>query len=212
MPLGALLLACVAALILNLIGIHREQRRLVVVTKVIASTIFVLVALLGEGLREDWGRALVVGLALGWIGDVCLLGKGREWLMAGLAAFLLGHIAYSVAFALHGVELAVVMLALALLSLPAFVLDRWLRPHLPSEMRAPVRLYVVAISVMLAMALAAWRAGAPASVFIGALAFYGSDVSVARERFVTKQFVNRLWGLPAYYLGQLLLALSLASP
>lgn len=212
MPLGTLLFVYVVALILNLVGHHREQRTLTVVTKLIASTTFLLVALLGGALEIGWGRALIVGLAFGWIGDVCLLGKQKRWFMAGLAAFLFGHLAYCVAFLVHGVEVEVVALALAMLVIPALMLDRWLRPHVPADMRAPVRLYVATISVMLALAIAAWQAGAPASVFVGALAFYGSDLSVARERFVAKQFVNRLWGLPAYYLGQLLLALSVMRP
>jgi uncharacterized membrane protein YhhN len=212
MPLGALLLVYVVALILNLIGHHREQRTLVVVTKLVASTTFLLVALLGGALELGWGRALIVGLAFGWIGDACLLGKGRKWFVAGLAAFLFGHLAYCVAFLVHGVEVEVVALALGLLIIPALALDRWLRPHVPAELRVPVGIYVATISVMLALAIAAWQAGAPASVFIGALAFYGSDLSVARERFVAKQFINRLWGLPAYYLGQLLLALSVMRP
>jgi uncharacterized membrane protein YhhN len=208
MALGTLLLVFAFALTLNLISIHREQRTLTIVTKLIASSIFLCVALLGGALEFDWSRALFVGLTFGWIGDACLLNKQREWFVAGLFAFLLGHIAYSVAFILHGIDVQVVAIGLGLLIVPALALDRWLRPHVPEPLRVPVQIYVATISVMLALALGAWRAGAPASVFLGALAFYCSDLSVARDRFVTKQFFNRLWGLPAYYLGQLLLALS----
>jgi uncharacterized membrane protein YhhN len=208
MPLGALLLVYAVALVVNLLAIHRERRTLTVATKLVASTTFVVVALLGGALEVGWTRALLVGLMFGWLGDACLLGRQRKWFVAGLAAFLLGHVAYAVAFVLHGVDVGVVALALVLLLVPAILLDRWLRPHVPDPLCTPVRIYIVAISVMLALAFAAWRAGAPASVFVGALAFYASDFSVARERFVAKQFVNRLWGLPAYYMGQLLLALS----
>lgn len=212
MPLGTLLIVYVVALTINLISIHREQRALTIATKLITSSTFMAVALLGGALGSGWGRAVFVGLTFGWIGDACLLGKQRPWFVAGLAAFLLGHLAYCVAFILRGVELDVVGLALAMLIIPGLAIARWLRPHLPPEMRVPVATYVSVISVMLALALAAWRAGAPASVFVGALAFYASDLSVARERFVAKQFVNRLWGLPAYYLGQMLLALSVIEP
>ena len=40
-----------------------------------------------------------------------------------------------------------------------------------------------------------------------AVAFYLSDVSVARDRFVAPGFGNRIWGLPLYYAAQLLFAL-----
>jgi hypothetical protein len=43
-------------------------------------------------------------------------------------------------------------------------------------------------------------------VLCGAFSFYLSDIFVARQRFVTPSFFNRLAGLPLYYLGQFLLA------
>jgi hypothetical protein len=33
-----------------------------------------------------------------------------------------------------------------------------------------------------------------------------SDISVARDRFVSKAFANRAWGLPMYFAAQLILA------
>ena len=41
---------------------------------------------------------------------------------------------------------------------------------------------------------------------IGALLFFASDLAVARDKFVAPGVINKLWGLPAYYGGQLLLA------
>ena len=45
---------------------------------------------------------------------------------------------------------------------------------------------------------------------LGAVAFFLSDLAVARDRFVAKGWVNRVWGLPLYYFGQVLLATSVA--
>ena len=39
--------------------------------------------------------------------------------------------------------------------------------------------------------------------------FFVSDLSVARNRFVAREFSNLVWGLPAYFGGQLLIAWSL---
>lgn len=72
--------------------------------------------------------------------------------------------------------------------------------------------YIVVISVM----VAAWSvtnnsdAAVQGRIMIitGALMFYFSDIFVARERFVTHEFANRLIGLPLYYTGQFLLAFS----
>jgi hypothetical protein len=43
-------------------------------------------------------------------------------------------------------------------------------------------------------------------VLLGAVMFYASDLSVARDRFVKRGFLNRVWGLPLYYAAQLVLA------
>ena len=45
-------------------------------------------------------------------------------------------------------------------------------------------------------------------IALGATAFFLSDIAVARNRFVAPGFTNRAWGLPLYYVGQVLLALS----
>ncbi|MEN8163997.1 MAG: lysoplasmalogenase family protein [Acidobacteriota bacterium] len=44
---------------------------------------------------------------------------------------------------------------------------------------------------------------------MGATLFFLSDLAVARHRFVKEAFLNRAIGLPAYYAGQMLLALTI---
>jgi uncharacterized membrane protein YhhN len=78
-------------------------------------------------------------------------------------------------------------------------------------MRLPVLAYLLVIGTMSALALGFVGTGGPPTVAAGALAFTASDVSVARDRFVREQFVNRAWGLPLYYCAQLLIALSPAA-
>ena len=70
--------------------------------------------------------------------------------------------------------------------------------------------YVLAISAMLALAVAASLSGGPWWLGLGALAFAGSDLSVARDRFVAPAFRNAVWGLPLYFGSQLALARSVA--
>jgi uncharacterized membrane protein YhhN len=81
-------------------------------------------------------------------------------------------------------------------------------------MRKPVAAYILVISAMVGGALAVGCAEeVPRSgqvyVLIGAIAFYLSDLCVARDQFVSEVFVNRLIGLPLYYFAQFLLALSI---
>ena len=84
----------------------------------------------------------------------------------------------------------------------------WLAPYLPEDMVVPVRTYTFVISLMVIMAFGARGAGSPALIPAGATLFYFSDLSVAAGQFVDPAFPNYVWGLPFYYTGQLLLALS----
>ena len=82
-------------------------------------------------------------------------------------------------------------------------------------MRIPVYAYIAVISTMVVFAVAtrAHDPGPPdehtgAVIVAGAFLFYLSDLAVARDRFVAPGFWNRAWGLPFYYGGQIVLALT----
>ena len=202
-----------ATLTLVFLGLHLlaeqlEWKKLRAPTKLIASTGFLLTAISAGALELGWGRWLFAGLVLSWAGDAFLLSRARAMFLAGLVAFLAGHVAYCAAFISHGIDLRAAAFAAPVLVLVAWLVDLWLRDRVEDNMRVPVRAYIVVISTMLCLAFASYRAGASSLLLFGAIAFYLSDLSVARDRFVRREFLNRLWGLPAYYLGQLLLALS----
>ena len=162
---------------------------------------------------SGYGRLVLAALVLGWLGDVLLVPKGaRRAFAAGLAAFLLGHLAFAAAFVVRGAApawLAAGALGAAVAALP---LARWLLPHVPEQLRVPVRAYVLVISAMVACAFGAFGATRDGALLAGALAFFLSDLAVARERFVEKGFPNKLWGLPLYYGAQLLLAWTAGAP
>ena len=130
----------------------------------------------------------------------------------GLVSFLLGHVFYVICFFyvadVNQWSLIGAFIGLIVSSTVFF----WLRPHLGSMM-VPVIVYVIVITAMVVGAWTIFGDGrfslaARLLVFIGALIFYLSDIFVARERFLKSGLVNRLFGLPLYYLGQFLLAFS----
>jgi uncharacterized membrane protein YhhN len=177
--------------------------------KVLASTGFVGLAVAAGAFAHAYGVTMLVGLALAWVGDVCLLARGsRRAFVAGLGAFALAHVAYAVGFAQLGPRWPIAGLAAAGLALPAWRVLRWLAPHVPARLRVPVRSYVVIISAMLAMAVGGFAGDARLLVLAGAFGFYLSDLFVARERFVRPGPLNRLCGLPLYYGAQICLAWS----
>ena len=213
----ALTLLCVAAVAVLLAATATHRRWLELVSKPVASAAFIAVGFVAVGgaspLGHDYATRVLAGLVLGAAGDVALLGESKRAFLAGLVLFLLGHLAYVAAFAALVPPAAWVGgLAVAPFAVGAVVLALlWSRL---GSMRAPVVAYVVVIGLMVAGALAvvSHRAGGAASlrIALGAVLFWLSDLAVARDRFVGKSFVNRAWGLPAYYGGQLVLAWSLA--
>lgn len=194
---------------------YRHARTGRMIAKPIASLAFIAIAVVAaRGTWNDYQRWVVIGLVLGAAGDLALLGRSSRAFLAGLGAFLLGHIAYIVAFA----QLAppadwLDVRAVVPIVVGAGVLA-YLWPRL-GNMRVPVIAYVIAIVTMMTAAIAAARVTAiPETnrvlLAAGAALFFASDFAVARDRFVGASFVNRAWGLPAYYAGQLLIAWSIA--
>lgn len=194
-------------LVVLLLAEWRDVRKVVWVTKPTLSLGFLGAALTSGALGSGYGLAVLAGLGLSWWGDVLLMPReSPKVFQAGIAAFLLAHVAYAVGFVMLGVAPAAAVAAGLVLTAIAVFVVRWLWPHVPRGMRAPVIAYVVVISTMVALAMGAWWQGAHWTVPLGAVVFYASDLSVARDRFVKRCIVNRLWGLPAYYAAQLILA------
>lgn len=186
---------------------ERSESRGRFVAKPLASLGFILVPVL-EGFETDpRGVWTLAGLVLGMAGDVFLLSPSTKPFLAGLGSFLLGHVAYVMAFTRDGVDSIPAFIATAVMLVVSSVALRWLKPHLTGAFSIAVPVYVIVIALMV---ITASGSGQPLAVF-GAAAFAASDLFVARERFVESSIWNRLLGLPLYYSGQLMIAWSVVS-
>ncbi|HEX4337043.1 MAG TPA: lysoplasmalogenase [Polyangiaceae bacterium] len=207
--LATTLTALVAVFLTGLLVAEaRDARRAALAWKSAASASFVLLALSLHALDQGpFGVAIFTGLVLAALGDVALALPGERAFFAGLVAFLLGHVAYVIASATMTPPAEWLSPIDALPLLATAAVYPILAPHLGS-LRRPVIAYMVTITVMVVAALAVRRAGYVHGDVLaaGAVLFYISDLSVARDRFVRRAFVNRAWGLPAYYAAQLLMA------
>ena len=175
------------------------------VFKPLASTAFVAAAIANGAHRTPYGAAVLAGLVFSWWGDVLLLSRAKRVFLAGLVAFLLGHVAYSVAFLRRGVSAGATAVSLLLMLVPLYFVGRWLVPSVERPMRVPVLAYMVVITNMVALAIGTVAARGEPLVLVGAVAFYLSDLSVARDRFIAPGWSNKLWGWPLYYGAQLVL-------
>jgi uncharacterized membrane protein YhhN len=165
----------------------RSNRRATWYTKPFAMPLLALAYVLASRSPNLW---ILAGLGCGAAGDVFLIpAERRGFFMAGLAAFLLGHLAYLVAFLSPvfrtGVSFAWMFAAALPLAAFGILAYRILRPGL-GGMKVPVVLYT---AVILSMALAALLRASSASglpfwlPLLGALCFVASDTLLAYRQF-----------------------------
>jgi len=156
---------------------------------------------------------LLIGLVGGLAGDILLLPPGR--LVPGLVAFLVGHLAYVVAFlGLTGTG-AWLLLGVAIAAIVAGTVGlRLVRAAGELGLRLPVGIYLFVISLM---AVVATRTGIPAAI-LGAWLFVASDSMLGWGEFVVGKSEDgrsrggpglRLGVITTYHAAQVLLVLAL---
>lgn len=157
---------------------------------------------------------LIIGLALGSLGDLFLSREGDQAFLGGLASFLAAHVAYIALFLDQGAGLSIltaepwrgVLAALvAVFSLGVLLI---LMRRVPPTLRIPVIAYSLTIMAMgiTALTTSNWL------VIAGAALFMASDTLLGWERFVSPAISSArplmryaVWVL--YYLAQLLITL-----
>ncbi|MGE3621256.1 MAG: lysoplasmalogenase [Acidimicrobiia bacterium] len=202
-----LALAQVAALA-DWIAVQRRSKPLEYLCKPL-----VVVLLVGAALALDPADAtargwFVAALALCLVGDVCLM-LPRDLFVAGLVAFLAGHLAYVVGFHAQGIDAARFAVGVALVVAVGLVVGRRIlrgaRAGPDPALAGPVVAYLCVISAMVASAVGAGGILAVA----GALLFYASDGLIAEDRFVGPVRHGPLLVIVTYHLAQMALVTSL---
>ncbi len=155
--------------------------------------------------------AMVVGLVLSLAGDVFLL-LDERWFVAGLGAFLLGHIAYVVGLQLAPTSVPATLVGLGVVAVAVATVGRRIVGTVAAgdhrSLVGPVIAYLVVISAMVVSAigtLAPWA-------IAGAMLFYVSDATLAWNRFVARRRFGPLAVMVTYHLAQAGLVVWLVEP
>lgn len=202
----ALAVAAVAAVV-DWWSVARDRKEIEYVAK--PAVLVALIAAAAALVPADGGvrTAMVIGLTLGLIGDVLLM---FDMFVPGALAFLLGHVAYIVAFLMAGLYVIALVVGAVLLGLLLFICAK---PILAGAGRqsATMRLVVLVYLVALGAVLVLGSGTAVAATAAGVALFAVSDALLAYGRFVGPAPGGRVLVLVTYHLGQALLVISLLS-
>lgn len=151
------------------------------------------------------GIWLLVALAFGLAGDVFLLGDSETRFRLGLAAFLVGHLAFVASFIALGLDpqgwnyLSFLVLGACLFATRQVAASTYLRGGL--ALAGPVGVYTVVIG---AMVIYAFSTGEPL-IAVGAAVFAASDSILAVDRFVSPRPWAHVVVMVTYHVGQALI-------
>lgn len=188
------------------------DRRAQYIFKPLAALGFCLIAIASGALETLYGQIILGALLVCALGDIFLLNRTSKTVFTlGMGAFAFGHIFYSLAvlFLPLDIELSLYpMIAITILctQVPYFIYKS-MKPHLVTDMKGPVAIYTLIISLMVFVSLSKimtpfWL------VSLAAVMFATSDYFVARDRFVKPNPKNALAITPLYFGAQALFAYS----
>ncbi len=189
---------------------RRDRRTQLWAKPAVLVALIVTAVVLGAG-EDAAGVWLLVALAFGLAGDVFLLGTTETRFRLGLAAFLVGHLAYVASFIELGLDpqgwnyLSFLVLGGCLLATRQVAASTYLRGGL--ALAAPVAVYTVVIG---AMVIYAFTTGVPL-IAVGATVFAISDSALARDRFVRPWDGAQLLVMVTYHVGQALIVAGVLS-
>ena len=183
--LALLLAGVVAAVIYALIYCYRGPSAAKTIIKSLPLLCF------GAAGAATYAHPLVIGgLFLSALGDIALSRDGERSFLVGLISFALAHVLYILHFwgLAGGLHISVAVLLVMIFAASTEV---WLTPH-TGELRWPVRVYVMLISLM---GLTALGLSGMTLAVIGAFAFMASDTILAIQMF--RMSDTSRWQVPA---------------
>jgi uncharacterized membrane protein YhhN len=200
------------------VAVGRHAKRAEYVLKPLVMVVLIAAAVaLRPGNPAIECRFTLAALVLSLAGDVFLM-VPRDLFVAGLASFLLAHVAYVVAFNPTAPPLGPTVVGIVVVlavGLPLFLrMARGMRESGRDRLVVPVALYLAAIGAMVVSAIATagrpdWDAGHTALAIAGAALFFASDSLIGWRRFVRPVRHGDLAVIVTYHLAQALLVLAL---
>ena len=184
-----------------------------------------------SGNFSDFAVTMVIGTIFGWIGDYFLHAKpSNAYFATGFVSFLIGHIAYIIAFVratpvisadYDMFNLTEVLILIGIVA-AAMVISRVLKVKFaPRIVELAIWIYVITITIMLvrasALGMCYWTTGGENGLIaflvltLGAVFFLMSDVTLGLIIFggQKKNYPLKIFNILTYFWGQVMLASSI---
>ena len=219
-----LIVLCLLLMVIFIVFEKREKFLLAVILKGLASLMFVLLGLWCSKVITDpeFVKMVRIGLILGLIADILLnlrfviKGAGKIIFLVGILVFLTGHIFYIIALFPTVNSIVIPLIAGIIVSCITLKL---IFDNIEAQKAFKIFgiFYIGTIVVMNCFAISNFLQD-PNNLrylffMIGAILFFISDVVLILNTFgKTTRFSLRVTNLSLYYLGQMLIALSMLFP
>jgi len=202
---------------------YQKKPLAALILKTLASLMFILLGVLCtlRAANGSYAAVILAGLVFGAIGDVCLnlrhlVGeRGKQVFMAGIAAFLIGHLFYL--FALIRRAPQMLLWSVPLCAVLSFFLLRFIlkRIEVQGALKTFGIVYLVVVFFMMCCAVGLLPVDPSNPAYrlftLGAVLFAASDVLLVFNQFGKKAYpAFRAMNLSLYYLGQICIALTIA--
>lgn len=202
---GIIWLLPAALAVVDWYAVWRGDRRTETWAKPATLVGLIAVALVLGATDSSAGWWLLVALCFGLAGDVLLLEKSDLRFQLGLAAFLVGHLAFVVSFTRLGLDPAGWAWAAWVVLGTCLIATRQVAPATYRRsgwaLAAPVAVYTLVIG---AMVIIAFDTGEPL-IAVGATVFAASDSILAVDRFVSPKPWAPVVVMMTYHVGQALI-------
>jgi len=218
-----LIILCFALMSVFIYFEFKKKYGLAVLFKGLASAVFILFGYLSIKITTDttlfvFNNRILIGLILGGIADICLnlrfvfKKNGSIVFLIGILFFMAGHVLYVLAQCLFLDQVWwLILIAVALTAITLFIIFKFIDAK--TAFKAFGVLYIGAIMIMTVLSIAVLinRFDVHNILFVvGAISFLASDIVLIVNTFgnLNKKSL-RITNLSLYYLGQLLIGLSL---
>ncbi len=192
-----MLIAAVAA-VADWAAVKTHRRRVETAAKPLVMLALIGLVATAEATPDGTRPWILVALVCGLVGDIALL-PSIDRFIVGLGSFLVGHLAYVIAFStMWRTSWWLVVGGAGAIGL----LATFGRPIVASLRDSPLRWPVVAYIAVTCLVIVTGAGTGRAVIALGALAFALSDGLLGWNRFVSPVPDRRVWVHVLYHLGQ----------